>query len=103
MNVRDNRARRRFEVLLDDGEFAFAEYSIAGGTIAFPHTVVPPKHEGQGIGGALAKAALNSAREQGLKVRPQCSFFAAYMARHPETQDLLAPGEHAALAHYKPD
>jgi predicted GNAT family acetyltransferase len=103
MNVRDNKARRRFEVLLDDGDFAFAEYSIDDGAIAFPHTVVPRKNEGQGIGSALAKAALDSAREHGLKVRPQCSFFASYMIRHPETQDLLAPGEGAALARYKPD
>ena len=101
MNVRDNPARGRFEALLDDGDFAFADYSIAGDEITFPHTVVPRKHEGQGIGGALARAALDSARERNLKVRLRCSFFVTYMARHPETHDLLAPGEEAALAQHK--
>ena len=99
--VRDNPARSRFEALLDDGDFAFADYLIDGDAITFPHTVVPGKYEGQGIGGALAKAGLNAARTRGLKVRPHCSFFASYMARHPETHDLLAPGEDAAVARYE--
>ena len=99
--VRDNPARSRFEALLDDGDFAFAAYSIDGDAITFPHTVVPSRYEGQGIGGALAKAALEVARDRGLKVRPHCSFIASYMARHPESHDLLAPGEDAAVARYK--
>ena len=93
MKVHDNAAKHRFEITLKDGAVAFADYSIDDDAIAFPHTVVPPHHEGQGIGSALAKAALQSARERGLKVRPQCSFFVTYMRRRPDTHDLLAEGE----------
>jgi predicted GNAT family acetyltransferase len=88
--VVDNPAAGRFEVHLD-GETAFAEYRLKGDVIVFPHTVVPPAFEGKGVGGALVRHALGVARDKGWKVIPTCSFFAAYIARHPEQQDLLHP------------
>jgi predicted GNAT family acetyltransferase len=47
--------------------------------------------QGQGLAAALVAQALDWARQQGLRVRPTCSYVASYMRRHPETQDLLAP------------
>ena len=35
--------------------------------------------------------ALAHARSAGLRVRPSCSYVAAYMHRHRETLDLLEP------------
>jgi predicted GNAT family acetyltransferase len=87
--VRDNRDRHRFEIDLGDGSFAFAEYTLPEGKIMFTHTEVPPSHAGQGLGRKLIETALASARERGLKVIPICPFFAAYMQRHSEVQDLL--------------
>ena len=87
--VRDNAERHRFEIDLGDGSFAFAEYNLIPGKIMFTHTEVPEAHEGQGIGSALIRFGLGEARARGLKVIPICPFFAAYMERHPETQDLL--------------
>ncbi len=92
-----NEAGQRFEIQLDDGATAFADYRLMGGKVMFPHTVVPPHHEGQGIGSALAKASLDWARGEGLKVVPACSFYANYMKRHPEVQDLLDPDSAKAL------
>ena len=89
--VVDNISKHRFEIDLGDGSVAFAEYRLEGERIIFPHTVVPPKHEGKGIASRLAKAALAFARQRGLKVVPRCAFFAGYMKKHPETHDLLAP------------
>jgi predicted GNAT family acetyltransferase len=86
--VRDNPERHRFEVDLGDS-IAVAEYILMTGKIMFTHTEVPPAHEGQGIGRALILAGLAHARERGLKVIPTCPFFASYMKRHAETQDLL--------------
>ena len=37
----------------------------------------------------MIRAALVAARERSLKVIPICPFFAAYMQRHVEEQDLL--------------
>lgn len=91
VTVRDNPEKHRFEIDLGDGSFAIAEYTLPAGKIMFTHTEVPPAHEGKGLGGALIRHALNSARERGLKVIPICPFFAAYMQKHDEVQDLLDP------------
>ena len=89
--VRDNPERQRFEADLGDGSFAIADYVLRPGKILFTHTEVPPEHEGKGIGSALIRSALDAARERGLQVVPICPFFAAYMQKHAEAQDLLDP------------
>lgn len=89
--VRDNPERHRFEINLGDGTFAIAEYTLRPGKIMFTHTEVPEAHEGKGIGTTLMRFALDAARERGLKVIPICPFFAAYMRKHAEVQDLLDP------------
>src|SRR5690349_10098748 len=89
--IRDNPQEQRFEIDLGDGTLTIAEYRLRPGLILFTHTEVPPAHEGQGIGSALIRFALNWARERGLKVVPICPFFAAYIKRHAEEQDLVAP------------
>jgi predicted GNAT family acetyltransferase len=97
MNVFNNSDQQRFEVRLDDGSVAFADYRLLHGKIMFPHTVVPPAHEGQGLASALARASLDWAREQGWQVIPACAFYAGYMKRHAETHDLLDPDFRTAL------
>ncbi|ATY33311.1 GNAT family N-acetyltransferase [Sphingomonas psychrotolerans] len=86
-DVRDNTDEQRFE-LVEQGHLAFAEYQIEGEVITFTHTVVPASLQGMGVGSRLIEGALADVRSRGLKVRPQCSFVAAYIARHPEWQDL---------------
>jgi hypothetical protein len=91
LTIRDNRDKHRFEADLGDGSFAIAEYTLPAGKIMFTHTEVPPGHEGKGIGTALIRFALDSARGRGLKVIPICPFFSAYMMKHADVQDLLEP------------
>ena len=97
MIIRDNPERHRFEADLGDGSIAIAEYTLPKGKIMFTHTEVPPAHEGQGIGSALIRFALAAARERGLEVIPICPFFAAYIKRHAEVQDLLDPAYRKVL------
>lgn len=87
--VVDNHDQNRFE-LRKDGEVATAAYELAGSTITFTHTVVPSSLEGQGVGTRLVAAALDAARDRGLRVVPQCSFVAAFIRKHPDYADLLA-------------
>lgn len=94
--VEVRREAERFEVQVG-GETAFAAYVVQADGVLFPHTVVPEAAEGQGVGSALVKAGLAFARDGGLKVLPACAFFAAYIKRHPETQDLVHPDWRARL------
>jgi len=87
--VRNNTQANRFEIE-HEGHQAVAEYSLGGGVITFTHTFVPPQMRGEGIADALARVALATARKEGLRVIPSCSFFARYMERHAENSDLLA-------------
>jgi predicted GNAT family acetyltransferase len=80
-------AGRRFD-LGPGGESGRLEYRLGGGVMTIVHTEVATEREGQGLGGALVRAALDHARGDGLKVDPQCAYAAAYMHRHPESMAL---------------
>ena len=86
-NVRDNTERHRFE-LDADGHVAFSNYQRADGVLTILHTEVPKALEGHGVGSALVRGVLDTARAAGLKVVPICPFAKAYMDRHPEYADL---------------
>ncbi|ETD67949.1 acetyltransferase [Pelistega indica] len=73
-----------------DGHIAHIDYHLSGDTAAFLHTIVPDAIGGRGIAGKLTEFALNTAKGKGWKVIPSCSYTAAYVARHPEYNDLLA-------------
>ena len=91
MDIRDNPEKHRYEAVLADGSIAVSEYKLSPGKIILTHTEVPPEHEGEGIASALIRFALDSARARELEVVPLCPFVAAYMKKHAEVQDLLAP------------
>jgi uncharacterized protein len=88
-NVTDNRAEHEFELVVD-GHRAIAAYQLEEGKIVFTHTIVPKAIEGRGVASKLIKAALDSARDRGLRVVPLCPFVKAYIERHPEYQALVA-------------
>jgi predicted GNAT family acetyltransferase len=86
--VRDNRSQNRFE-LDAGGETAVAYYLRKPGVITLTHTEVPAALSGQGIGSKLARGALELVRVEGAKVIARCPFISAFIAKHPEFQDLL--------------
>ncbi len=92
VTVSDNTEKQRFEARLDSGELAgVLTYTRGDGVAVYPHTKVDSRFEGRGIGGLLVEAALDDARDRGLKVDPVCPFIAVYIDRNPGYQDLLAP------------
>ena len=78
--------QNRFEIRVDSLT-AELTYSLRGDTILFLHTGVPSALEGQGVGAKLAKAGLEYARANGLRIKSLCSFVSAYLKRHPEYQN----------------
>jgi uncharacterized protein len=90
MDILHNHEASRFETTVD-GQLCVCQYRVFGKVMMLTHTGVPQVLRGRGIAAVLVQAALDHARAQGLKVRPDCSYAEIYMQRHPETLDLLNP------------
>jgi len=84
-----NDGQHRYEALLGGRLAGFTRYRLRPGQVVFTHTEIEPEYEGQGIGSALARAALDDVRSRGEKVVPLCPFIAAYIERHPAYGDLV--------------
>lgn len=89
IEVIHNEPAQRFEAHVD-GQLALAAYRLDGQVMAMVHTEVPSALEGRGIASRLVQAAFDHAQAQGLKIRPLCSYVAAWARRHPEHAALLA-------------
>ena len=86
-----NPAETRFELMLDGERVGLVDYRPAGDSVIVAHTEVDEGHEGEGLGGVLVKASLEGIRDMGKTVIPTCPFAAAYIKRHPEWAELVAP------------
>ncbi|WP_323000175.1 GNAT family N-acetyltransferase [Castellaniella sp.] len=86
--IRHNEAAHRFE-FTEDGQLCVLDYVLDGAVASFVHTGVPAPVGGRGIAADLVRFGLDTARTRGWKVRPVCSYVAAYVQRHPEYSDLV--------------
>jgi len=72
---------------------AAAESAANAAGVGVIRIALGPRNDGGVLAAAAAPAAPDAsgktARAQGLKVVPRCSFVAAFMGRHPEFNDLL--------------
>lgn len=73
-----------------DGHQAHLDYELFGDEMHITHTRVPTAIGGRGVAGELVRVALEHARNEGLKVKPLCSYADAWMAKHPAYADLRA-------------
>ncbi|HET7622662.1 MAG TPA: GNAT family N-acetyltransferase [Gemmatimonadaceae bacterium] len=88
VQVTNNAADSQFE-LHADGRVATLGYSERDGKIYLIHTEVPKPLEGRGYASALARTALEYAKDNDLVVVPYCTFVRAYLQRHPEYAPLV--------------
>ncbi|KRE87636.1 acetyltransferase [Rhodanobacter sp. Soil772] len=86
--IRHDRVARRFEARVEDMP-CLLDYTLDAGVMTITHTEVPAAVGGRGIAAALVQQALTTARAEGWKVVPACSYAAVWMQRHPEYHDLL--------------
>ncbi|MEV0197934.1 GNAT family N-acetyltransferase [Nonomuraea sp. NPDC050691] len=89
IEVVDDPARSRFQVLVDGEVAGFADYRLLPQKIVFTHTEVRPEYQGQGLAGRLVGHALDLSRDTGLRVVPLCPYVGKYIERHPEYKDLV--------------
>jgi uncharacterized protein len=87
--VPDAPERSRFEITVDGELAGFAAYTLRPGQVVFTHTEIDDDHQGRGLAGRLARAALDQVRARGLQVIPQCPYIAAYIRKHPEYVELV--------------
>jgi predicted GNAT family acetyltransferase len=87
--ITDAPARDRYEAHLDGELAGVLEYILKRRRIALVHTEVRPAHEGQGVGSALVRFALDDARRRELRVVAICPYVQNYLARHPQDDDIV--------------
>jgi len=90
MNVRNNTAKSRYELVENEQVIGLADYHVEGDTVVFPHTVISNGRRGGGLGAKLVSGALDDVRSSGRRVVAQCWYVAQFIDEHPEYQDLLA-------------
>ena len=87
--VTHKEGEHRFEAW-KDGYLALVEYQILDRELMnIYHTEVPGPIEGQGVGSALMKEALEYARQNNYRVLPTCPFAQTYLRKHPDYKDML--------------
>jgi uncharacterized protein len=85
ITVQENASANRFEAVDDSGVVAgFVDYRDSGGERDLVHTEVDDAFEGQGVGSALAREAVEQSLSTGVGVVATCSFIKGYVERHPE-------------------
>ncbi|MBA3782594.1 GNAT family N-acetyltransferase [Nocardioides sp. InS609-2] len=92
VTVRNNPEQFRYEALVDGEVAGFAAYTLNDEQITFTHTEVADAFGGQGVGGVLARQALDDVRADGTRtVKPDCPFIKGWIERHPDYAPLVAP------------
>lgn len=57
--------------------------------IIIEHTIVEPEFKGKGVAKMLLNKVVDMARENNLKIEPECSYAAAMFKKLPDIQDVL--------------
>jgi len=89
MSLVHNKDACRFEYSME-GALVLCEYRVDGDVWEFYHTYVPDSMRGKGIANILVEAALKHVLSLNGKIRPTCSYVAAYISRHPEYREHVA-------------
>ncbi|MGC5038592.1 GNAT family N-acetyltransferase [Streptomyces sp. DT190] len=94
--VTDDSDLSRYEIFEGEELAGLVEYHRFKDEIAFLHTEIEERFAGRGLGGTLARAVLDDARRQNLRVMPYCPFIRKFIKRHAEEYTALVPeGERA--------
>jgi uncharacterized protein len=89
VRVSRNEDESRYEAWVGDELAGFAAYSLDEDHIVFTHTEVDDRFEGQGVGSALARGALDEVREhETRRVVARCPFIRRWIDLHPDYRDL---------------
>ena len=89
VQVRDNEAEHRFDLLVDGKPAGLAAYRVRDGRTVITHSEVDPSLRGRGLGGELARLTLDELRARSARVVVTCPFFVRYVEQHHDWDDIL--------------
>ena len=85
-----NPDKQRYEAHIDGELAGLITYRESVGLVNLNHTEVDDKFEGQGVGSALARFALDDVRSDNThRVLVTCPFITSWIEKHPDYADLL--------------
>ena len=91
MKIADVPEKERLEARDDAGNLAgVITYQVTGNVVAYTHTKVEPEFEGHGVGGELARAAMEDAQAKGRLVVPICPFLSSWLDEHHDYDKIVA-------------
>ena len=79
-----------FFIKLGRGKAAYIKYTRIGSAISIDHTYTPEEYRGRGIAKRLMLAVIDYAKQNNLKIIPNCSYAQYFFQKHPEYTDLVA-------------
>ncbi|WP_216896274.1 GNAT family N-acetyltransferase [Nocardia alni] len=79
-----NDAQLRYELWYDDKLAGFAEYRERDEDTVFIHTEVDTEYAGMGLGGILARQAIEGEIARGRAIVPRCPYIKSWLDKHPE-------------------
>jgi len=80
----------KFLTRLGPGKYAYLKYRLEGDKMYINATFTPGEYRGRGLAAKLTKVAIKYARENALKIVPNCSYAESYFEKHPEYSNILA-------------
>ena len=87
---RDEHGQKGAFFIDEDGEWiAELTYVNNNGIMTIDHTEIDEKLRGEGIGEDMVRAAVEYARENGLKIKAVCPYAKKVIDRTPEFQDVV--------------
>lgn len=91
MSTEVTRRESDYEITVDGAHAGLAAFVEKDGATVFTHTEIDDAFGGKGIGGQLARAALDDVRARGSQVVPLCPFIKDWIDKHSDYQDLVTP------------
>lgn len=82
--VTRNADKSRYEIFAGGELAGFTEYVETGDSLDFVHTEIDAAFGGKGLGGVLAKGALDDTIANGKAIIATCPFIKGYIDKHPE-------------------
>ncbi|UGT41779.1 N-acetyltransferase [Nocardia yamanashiensis] len=79
----------RYEIGVDGVRAGQTDYVDTEKQRIFFHTEIGQEFGGRGLASTLIRAALDSTREQGLRIVPVCPFVKAFVEKHHDFDDIL--------------